>query len=144
MRNDDSTRPIWRLGRVSPGVVACLVAMLFASRGIGLVFTVVQEPGSYGERDLAEAAERRFADTLNPRYKIQYWAWPATLMRAITTACAETDYFARGKVAASGGLKNRRFAVDGDPARRAYDGRSCLGISDLGFTAETLRSRSLG
>ena len=27
--------------------------------------TVVQEPGSYGERDLARAAEERFARTLN-------------------------------------------------------------------------------
>ena len=205
MRNDDSTRPIWRFNRASPGVVACLVAMLFVSRGvsvagelfdmnaigdpktlklevlqdwhvaegliatrqklvtinvgdmwpgqqyrvpvrmvvpadrkakgfhltggstptrlqrdtkpnplerellsggIGLVFTVVQEPGSYGERDLAEAAERRFAETLNPRYKIQYWAWPATLMRATTTAYAETDHFEKGKVAATGRSKN--------------------------------------
>ena len=76
------------------------------SGGVGLVFTVVQEPGSYGERDLAEAAERRFAETLDPRYKIQYWAWPATLMRAITTAYAETDHFEKGKVAATGGSKN--------------------------------------
>ena len=57
--------------------------------GVGLVFTVVQEPGSYGERDLARAAEERFARTLNPHVKIQYWAWPATLMRAITTAYSE-------------------------------------------------------
>ena len=44
--------------------------------GVGLVLTVVQEPGTYGKRELARAAERRFAQTLNPRYKIQYWAWP--------------------------------------------------------------------
>ena len=74
--------------------------------GVGLVYTVVQEPGTYGERDLAKAAEQRFAETLNPHYKIQYWAWPATLMRAITTAYDEADHFARGKVAASGGSKN--------------------------------------
>jgi len=74
--------------------------------GVGLVLTVVQEPGTYGQRELARAAERRFAETLNPRYKIQYWAWPATLMRAITTAYAETDYFEKGKVAATGGSKN--------------------------------------
>ena len=74
--------------------------------GVGLVLTVVQEPGTYGERELARAAERRFAQTLNPRYKIQYWAWPATLMRAITTAYAETDHFKKGKVAATGGSKN--------------------------------------
>ncbi len=74
--------------------------------GIGLVMTVVQEPGSYGERELARAAERRFAKTLDPRHKIQYWAWPATLMRAITTAHVETDHFEKGKVAATGGSKN--------------------------------------
>jgi hypothetical protein len=74
--------------------------------GVGLVMTVVQEPGSYGKREMAQAAERRFAETLNPRYKIQYWAWPATLMRAITTAYAETDHFEKGKVAVTGGSKN--------------------------------------
>ena len=74
--------------------------------GVGVVFTVVQEPGTYGQREMARAAEKRFAQTLNPRYKIQYWAWPATLMRAITTAYAETDHFEKGKVAATGGSKN--------------------------------------
>lgn len=74
--------------------------------GVGLVMTVVQEPGTYGESVLARAAEQRFAETLNPRYKIQYWAWPATLMRAITTAFAEKDHFTPGNVAASGGSKN--------------------------------------
>lgn len=74
--------------------------------GVGLVFTVVQEPGSYGQREMARAAEQRFARTLNPRHKIQYWAWPATLMRAITTAYAETDHFRNGQVAATGGSKN--------------------------------------
>ena len=74
--------------------------------GVGLVFTVVQEPGTYGQRALSQASEKRFAETLNPRVKIQYWAWPATLMRAITTAYAEKDHFERGKVAASGGSKN--------------------------------------
>ncbi|MDO7689904.1 MAG: hypothetical protein MUQ67_11170, partial [Pirellulales bacterium] len=74
--------------------------------GVGLVFTVVQEPGSYGKRDLARAAEERFARTLNPHFKIQYWAWPATLMRAITAAYAESDHFEKGKVAVTGGSKN--------------------------------------
>ena len=74
--------------------------------GVGLVITVVQEPGTYGQRALSQAAEKRFAETLNPRVKIQYWAWPATLMRAITTAYAEKDHFEKGKVAASGGSKN--------------------------------------
>ena len=61
--------------------------------GVGLVYTVVQEPGSYGERELGRESEMRFARSLNPRHKIQYWAWPATLMRAITTAYAETISF---------------------------------------------------
>jgi hypothetical protein len=74
--------------------------------GIGLVMTVVQEPGSYGKAELGGAAEARFAKTLNPHYKIQYWAWPATLMRAITTAYAETEYFDEGKIAVTGGSKN--------------------------------------
>jgi len=74
--------------------------------GVGLVITVVQEPGSYGQRAMANASEKKFAESLNPRFKIQYWAWPATLMRAITTACAEKGHFEKGKVAASGGSKN--------------------------------------
>ena len=57
--------------------------------GVGLVITVVQEPGTYGQREMAHASEKKFAESLNPRFKIQYWAWPATLMRAITTAYAE-------------------------------------------------------
>ncbi len=76
------------------------------SSGVGLVYTVVQEPGSYGQRELAATAGKRFAETLDPHYKIQYWAWPATLMRAITTAYAETDYFEKGKVAVTGSSKN--------------------------------------
>ena len=80
--------------------------MVLLDGGVGLVTTVVQEPGSYGQRELAQAAERRFAETLNPRFKIQYWAWPATLMRAITAAYAEIEHFDVGRVAASGGSKN--------------------------------------
>ena len=74
--------------------------------GVGLVVTGVQEPGTYGQRALSEASAKRFAESLNPRFKIQYWAWPATLMRAITTAYAEKDHFEKGKVAASRGSKN--------------------------------------
>jgi len=74
--------------------------------GVGLVYTVVQEPGTYGEVELGRASQARFAKSLNPRHKIQYWAWPATLMRAITTAYAELDHFEPGKVAVSGSSKN--------------------------------------
>jgi len=52
------------------------------------------------------ASEERFARTLNAHDKIQYWAWPATMMRAVTTAYAERDHFQVGKVAMSGGSKN--------------------------------------
>ena len=71
--------------------------------GVGLVFTVVQEPGSYGKRDLARAAEERFARTLNPHFQIQYCAWPSTLMRAITASSTESDHFEIGKVAVTCG-----------------------------------------
>jgi len=74
--------------------------------GVGLVQTIVQEPKSFGKAELSYAMRKRFIETLNPRYSIQYWAWPATLMRAATAAYAETDHFEEGKVAMSGGSKN--------------------------------------
>jgi len=36
--------------------------------GVGLVITVVQEPGSYGQREMANASENKFAESLNPRF----------------------------------------------------------------------------
>jgi len=74
--------------------------------GVGLVYTIVQEPRLFGQAELAEAMKKRFIETLNPRYSIQYWGWPATLMRAVTAAYAEKEYFEEGKVALSGGSKN--------------------------------------
>jgi len=74
--------------------------------GVGLVYTIVQEPGVFGQRELGEAMSGRFIKTLNPHYSIQYWGWPATIMRAVTAAYAERDYFTPGKVAVSGGSKN--------------------------------------
>jgi hypothetical protein len=74
--------------------------------GVGLVFTVVQVLQQSGLGELGRESERRFIRTLSPRDKIQYWAWPATMMRAITTAYAEREYFKVGKVAMSGGSKN--------------------------------------
>ena len=75
-------------------------------RGVGVVFTIVQELQSSGQGDLGEAAERRFLQTLDPHSSIQYWGWPATLMRAVTAAYAEKQHFETGKVALSGGSKN--------------------------------------
>ena len=74
--------------------------------GVGLVQTVVQVLQVSGQGELGRLADRRFVETLNPHYSIQYWGWPATLMRATTAAYAEKDHFEKGKVAASGGSKN--------------------------------------
>jgi len=75
-------------------------------RGVGLVYTIVQEPATYGEGELAHEMKKRFLETLDPRYSVQYWGWPAILMRAITAAYAEKDYFEKGKIAVTGGSKN--------------------------------------
>jgi hypothetical protein len=74
--------------------------------GVGLVYTVVQVLQQSGQGDLGQAAERRFLQTLDPHSSIQYWGWPATLMRAVTAAYAEKEHFEVGKVALSGGSKN--------------------------------------
>lgn len=74
--------------------------------GVGLVYTVVQVPERSGLAEVGRKSEARFLKTLNPHDKIQYWAWPATMMRAVTTAYAESDHFEVGKVAMSGGSKN--------------------------------------
>jgi len=74
--------------------------------GAGLVYTIVQEPRQFGQGELAKAMYRRFIKTLNPHFSIQYWGWPATLMRAVTAAYAEKGHFEKGKVAVSGGSKN--------------------------------------
>jgi len=74
--------------------------------GVGLVQTVVQVLQVSGQRELGRLADRRFVETLNPHYSIQYWGWPATLMRATTAAYAEKNHFEKGKIAASGGSKN--------------------------------------
>jgi len=74
--------------------------------GVGLVYTVVQALQRSGLGELGRESEARFARTLNPHDKIQYWAWPATMMRAVTTAHAEGEHFEVGKVAMSGGSKN--------------------------------------
>lgn len=74
--------------------------------GIGLVKTIVQEPKAYGEAVLGDAMKQRFIETLDTRYSIQYWGWPAILMRAITAAESEIGHFSPGKIAVSGGSKN--------------------------------------
>ena len=87
-------RPVWAIEQV------------LLRGGVGLVYTVVQDPGRMGLGTLGRVSEVRFAKSLDPHDKVQYWAWPATLMRAVTLAHAETDHFKPGKVAMSGGSKN--------------------------------------
>ena len=74
--------------------------------GVGLVHTMVQTLNQSDQAKLGKQMDDRFIETLNPRYSIQYWGWPATLMRTITAAYAETEHFAKGKIAMSGGSKN--------------------------------------
>jgi len=74
--------------------------------GVGLVYTVVQVLSKSGQAELGEAAKERFIQTLDPKHSVQYWGWPAALMRAVTAAYAEKDHFKVGKVALSGGSKN--------------------------------------
>lgn len=74
--------------------------------GVGLVSTVVQVLQRSGLGDLERRSEERFHRSLQAHDKIQYWAWPATMMRAITVAHSERDHFEIGKVAMSGGSKN--------------------------------------
>ena len=93
--------PVWKR---MPGPTPTSVSFWRAELASSLPWC--RKPGTYGQRALSQSAEKRFAETLDPRVKIQYWAWPATLMRAITTAYAEKDHFEKGKVAASGGSKN--------------------------------------
>lgn len=75
-------------------------------QGVGLAMTIVQEFGTWGQKELGDESKKRFAKTLNPKYSIQYWAWPASLMRCVTAAYAEDNYFEKGKVLLSGGSKN--------------------------------------
>ena len=74
--------------------------------GVGLVYTVVQDLAPMGQKELGEQMYKRFIKTLNPHYSIQYWGWPASMMRSVTAAYAENDFFEPGKVAVSGGSKN--------------------------------------
>ena len=74
--------------------------------GVGIVKTHVKAFRQIpGKRGLEQKMMRRFVGDLNPRYTT-IWIWSMTLMRAATTAYAETDYFEEGKVAGSGSSKN--------------------------------------
>lgn len=79
---------------------------LLIKENIGLVYTIVQFPRTFGQGKLEEEMHQRYIRTMNPRYCIHYWGWAATLMRTITAAYAETEYFDPGKIAVSGGSKN--------------------------------------
>ncbi len=74
--------------------------------GVGLVKTIVQDLNSFGQGELEKESEEKFLATLDPHAKKQFWAWPATISRAITAAYAENEFFAPGKVAVTGASKN--------------------------------------
>jgi len=74
--------------------------------GVGMVYTMVQNPGMFGQKEIGNEMNRRFTETLNPHFSIQYWGWPATVMRAVTAAYEESGHFQEGKVAVSGASKN--------------------------------------
>ncbi|MCZ6673525.1 MAG: hypothetical protein O7C75_11380 [Verrucomicrobia bacterium] len=74
--------------------------------GVGLVYTIIQNPNLWGQAELGVEMEKRFIETLKPRYTVKLWGWPASLCRAVTAAYSETDYFEQGKIAMSGGSKN--------------------------------------
>ncbi len=74
--------------------------------GVGVVYTIVQSLGTWGQRDLEMKNEALFAKTLNTHYSIQYWGWPAGLMRSVTAAYAEDEHFEKGKVLVYGSSKN--------------------------------------
>lgn len=82
------------------------VSLELLKGGVGLVYTIVQNPELWGNAELGAEMRRRFIETLNTRYSIQFWGWPASLCRAVTAAYSETDYFTKGKIAMSGGSKN--------------------------------------
>lgn len=75
-------------------------------RGIGRVQTMVQVLQQSEQGDLGAKLDAEFIRTLDPKYSIQYYSWPLTLMKAITAAMKEESYFERGKIAMSGGSKN--------------------------------------
>jgi len=79
---------------------------LLLEGGVGLVQTLVQNFSSIEQAELGKHMNDRFIETLNPHYSVQYWGWPAIIMRSVTAAYAETDYVEEGKVAVSGGSKN--------------------------------------
>ena len=75
--------------------------------GVGRVMTIVRDHGPQEWKANCGAAMRQeFLKTMNPRYSIQYWGWPAVLMRTITAAYNEPDYIERGKLSTGGNSKN--------------------------------------
>jgi hypothetical protein len=71
--------------------------------GVGIVSTVVS--AGYPSKQLHKEMVDRFRQTLNPHYLMEYWGWPAILMRAITAVHAEKGHFEPGKIAMSGRSK---------------------------------------
>lgn len=74
--------------------------------GVGRVHTMIQVLNQSDQAQLGRALDAKFIETLDPKYSIQYYGWPLTLMKAITAAYAEGGHFGKGKIAMSGGSKN--------------------------------------
>jgi len=74
--------------------------------GVGRVHTMIQTLNQSDQTGLGKALDTKFIETLDPKYSIQYYGWPLTLMKAITAAYTEDDHFEKGKIAMSGGSKN--------------------------------------
>ena len=71
--------------------------------GVGIVSTVIT--AGYPSKQLQQKMAERFHRTLDPHFLVEYWGWPAILMRSITAAHAEADHFEPGKIAMSGRSK---------------------------------------
>ncbi|MBK8805147.1 MAG: T9SS type A sorting domain-containing protein [Bacteroidales bacterium] len=91
---------------VSDTIISSALDKMLLRSGVGLVRTVIQNGINAEQVSLQDAMNALFIETLNPYYYIQYWAWPATIMRSITAAYKDTSYFAKGKVLVSGTSKN--------------------------------------
>ncbi|WP_281613415.1 hypothetical protein [Flammeovirga sp. SubArs3] len=73
---------------------------------VGIVHTVLQKLSTWNNKPLEQRIDQHYFTTLDPKSTVQYFGWPAQLMRAITAAYNEKEYFEQGKVLISGGSKN--------------------------------------
>ena len=60
--------------------------------GVGRVHTMIQILNQSDQTELGKALDTKFIETLDPKYSIQYYGWPLTLMKAITAAYSEGEH----------------------------------------------------